>query len=180
MAISEISNQVRKNMNTLGVQLSFEFIQQNVEISWNDIYFGLAQNFLTADNAVKYAEFKLASDDNPSDSLINMLWASKYESIDDYLVDLVNGERPVSDEEVENKFLYLLLKWIYLNRVDTEKAFQDVETVYFDFDRPREIESFVRLFPLKKPVSSKEEAVNNIFIKWKKYLDKKECYYSNT
>ena len=50
---------------------------------------------------------------------------------------------------IREKWLYILLSWLWINRESFEDTLDEVESIYTDFDYPAEIESFIKYIPLR-------------------------------
>lgn len=76
--------------------------------------------------------------------------------------------------EMEAKWLYLVLDWLYQHRADLADPLQTVEEVYADFGYPECLSSFVRYMPMQGPdLGSRAANEARLFERWKSYLD--EC-----
>lgn len=73
-----------------------------------------------------------------------------------------------TDSEISrDKWLFVLLAWLYANRDEVDEPFAIVEQLYADFDYPPQIEAFVRYMPAKNSAAGDEHLLEA----WKRYLD---------
>lgn len=162
-------------MNSLSIFFNYEYVSSKVDITWEDIKFGIDQGFLSTDAAIKHAT-KLAAE-NPNFSSVVFELASLYleDSIQPYFDQVVKSESITENEEIAaEKWLYLTLNWLYENKEEFPDPLALVEEVYADFNYPESISKFVRYMPLEEgeePLSpNKEMAVANIYKNWLNYL----------
>lgn len=160
-------------MNTLNISLPYSYVSELVNLSWRDISFAVEQGFLTTDAAIEHAAVELGKDDKPLQSVIDLVCLRKYESIHPSLDQLVIAEGKQSNDEVQEKFLYLLLNWVYEHREMYSDPLEVVEHIYADFNYPVTVSYFVRYMPSEQPpLSSVELNRERLYGYWKDYLGK--------
>jgi hypothetical protein len=83
---------------------------------------------------------------------------------------------PIAMEQVKERWLFLLLKWIYEDMDFNTNPFGVVEELYAEFGYPESIESFVGFLPPKdgwEPIKhTVEENENRMLRNWEMYLTK--------
>lgn len=123
--------------------------------------------------AVEHAISELSNKEEYSDSLFNLACVYKNESVYPYLSDLADLE--LNDEDgvfIKEKWMYLILDWIYNNKNNFPNSLDVVEYIYSDFDYPRQISSFVKYMPSDEPdLGSLELNESRLYRKWNEYLD---------
>ncbi len=90
----------------------------------------------------------------------------------------------VSEEdqkEVHEKFLYVILSWLYDNRHNVTDPLEAIEIIYADFNYSNEIQGLIRYMP-NDDVSISSLKCNvgleNIYNKWREYLDRRKKKYA--
>jgi hypothetical protein len=79
---------------------------------------------------------------------------------------------PHSEDEIRDKWLYLVLAWLYEHRAEVPDPLQRVEEVYADFGYPEQLANFVRYLPMEGPgLGSREANERRLFERWKRYID---------
>lgn len=74
-------------------------------------------------------------------------------------------------EEIKEKWLYLILKWLYKNRSKYEDPLEIVEELYEEFEYPENMKAFVRYMPSDSgDLGSLELNRERLYKNWKKYL----------
>ncbi|HCU41239.1 MAG TPA: DUF2247 domain-containing protein [Acinetobacter nosocomialis] len=80
------------------------------------------------------------------------------------------------DSMIREKWLYILLSWLWINRESFEDPLDEVESIYTDFDYPAEIESFIKYIPptdgYDPSLYSYAENINRLMKNWEIYLQK--------
>lgn len=141
-------------------------------MSWRDVRFGLVNELLDAQAVIEMAVDRVGETEDPSSPLMELAGAGKDEPLVELVQALAGSEAPRSEEEIRNKWLYLVLAWIYEHRMEDPDPLQRVEEVYADFGYPEHIASFVRYMPIEGPdLGSREANERRLFERWRRYLD---------
>lgn len=106
-------------------------------------------------------------------------WVNNEEEIDFYLNELTNQIVEPGENTSQEKFLYLLLNWIFKHKEQCSDPLQMVEIIYDDFDYPEEISNFVRYMPSSEHrLNSIEASIDRLFNNWAIYLKAAEINLS--
>jgi hypothetical protein len=151
------------------VKLSLDFVRARATLTWAEIEFGIRNGWLDTDAAVELAMDQVARESSPSRDVLELASILQHERgrIPELIERLARSGEPLSKE----KWLYLLMAWVYCNRSSFVDPFQTVEEIYQSFDYPEEITSFVRYMPAKDP---KEGGEDSMLRAWRSYLDEKQ------
>ena len=159
-------------MDIVRLCVPYRFVGERTSVCWRDVRFGLLNELLDAQAAIEMAVDQVGEREDPSSSLLELAGAGKNEPIMDLVEQLAGGESPRSEEEIRNKWLYLVLAWIYERRDEDPDPLQRVAEVYADFGYPEQIASFVRYMPMEgRDLGSREANERRLFERWKRYLD---------
>jgi hypothetical protein len=166
-------------MNTLGILFQYSYIANLVTLNWHDVSFAIEQGFLSRKTASEHAAVELSENENPTQSVIDLAFLEKNESIHPYIGELSSNVPEHKRRETHNKFLYILLNWVYEHRYDYPDPLEIVEIIYADFNYPTEISDFVRYMPISQPVlGTLEENKDRLYANWKKFLDSQKTLFS--
>lgn len=166
-------------MNTLNLLLPYSYVSELVHLTWRDILFAVEQRFMVPDAAITHAVVELDKNDNPPQNVIELACLRKGESIHPYIDELVIAESNQSNNSVQDKFLYLILKWVYEHKEMYSDPLEAVEYIYADFNYPEIVSDFVRYMPTKQPpLSSVELNRERLCRNWKDYLEKQAQFWS--
>lgn len=164
-------------MNTLNILISYEYVSSLVLLNWYDILFAVEEGFLLPEAAIKHAILELENNENPKESVINLAYLENGESIYPYIYELGASSEQYKKES-EEKFLYVVLNWIYEHKEIYYDQLEAVEIVYADFNYPEIISNFVRYMPCDYPILGTLEACNEqIFENWKNFLEHQKSKY---
>jgi hypothetical protein len=153
--------------------IPYEFISQRAELNWNEIKFGLDQQLIKPKAAINRATEHLCATDAGPKELVELASRTESESVAELVFRLADAETPPTDEQMKAKWLYLVLAWLFENRESLVDALGMVESVYSDFDYPKEIAPFVRYMPMDGPdLGNREQNEARMFDRWKTYLDR--------
>jgi hypothetical protein len=151
-------------------KIPYGFAAERTALSWGDVRYALERQLVAPDTAIQRATDALSDSAASPDEL-----ALASSTAADPVLDIVRrltetkGYRP---EDSEEKWLYILLAWLYENRDGFEDPLGLVEEVYAEFGYPRAIAPFVRYMPMVGPdLGSRERNELRLFSYWEKYLD---------
>jgi hypothetical protein len=96
------------------------------------------------------------------------------------LVEELAGHEPQPESTIRDKWLYLVLAWVYEQQANFEEPLRTVEEIYADFGYPPHIASFVRYMPSDEPDLGRELNERRLYTKWKQYLDEASFSYATT
>lgn len=109
------------------------------------LYWGIAHDYLTTDDAITIAD-KLLTGGNDNSVYIDLLLTQPTESED--ALKLLARHTPVLDETFAAKILrYVILEGIATSASSVSDALDAVEEVYADFDYPSDMDPFIRYMP---------------------------------
>lgn len=152
--------------------IPYEFIRQRVELNWHEVKFGLDHQLLKPEGAIDKATESLCDTNAPPKELVELASKAKDESIADLIAYLARIEAPTSDKQVKAKWLYLVLAWLFENRESLVDSLGIVESVYSDFDYPKEIAPFVCYMPMDEPnLGNSEQNEARMVDWWRAYLN---------
>lgn len=170
-------NTRREQMNTLKIKIPLKFLLTSVNVTWDDIIFGVKNEYLVSLSVSEYAMYLLEkNDEDLQDEIINLAWGDKND-IDDYIYNYLRKSN-VNTETVKDKFLYVLLKLVWENKNDYTDPLEVIEDLYADLGYPSEIDHLVRYMPMKhKDMGSIELNVAEMYKDWEAFLMKKSKKY---
>lgn len=161
------------------LRIPYEFIRDRARMSWREVRFGRVNELLDHLVPVALAAEQLAELEHPSTAIIDLAGADKNEPTLGLVEQLADGEPQRSEDEIRNKWLYLVLAWIYEHRDGYPDPLQWVEEVYANFGYPEQIAKFVRYMPMDGPdLGSREANERRLFERWKRYLDETASAYT--
>ena len=157
-------------MDIVRLRIPYSFIRVRTPVTWRDVRFGLTNDLIASRTAVDLAIERIT---DPVDPLLVELAAEQVnERILDIVERLAESEPYRSDSEIRDKWLYLVLAWLYEHRQDDPDPLQRVEEVYADFEYPERLAAFVRYMPTEGPdLGSREANERRLMERWKGYLD---------
>lgn len=176
-------------MNTLNITLSYNYISNLINVTWSDILYGIQEGYLPDDSAIEYAVAVVESESQPTETVWELASLFKGESIYPY-IDWLSKEIDKQDDSVtKDKFLYILLNWIYENQElysalinkDYPNPLYAVETIYNNFGFPKSISHLIYYNPMNEPsLGSIELNTKRLYKRWEDYLNAQRIkYYSS-
>jgi hypothetical protein len=159
-------------MDLIKLKIPAAFIMSRVYMSWREVQFGLANELLDHQALVDCAVEALTRVEQPSNALIDLASSSRNDPVRDLVDQLSAGEVERTEAEIRDKWLYVVLAWLYEQRGAVSDPLQSVEEVYADFGYPEEVAGFVRYMPMDGPdLGSREANERRLIERWKQYLD---------
>jgi hypothetical protein len=153
-------------------KIPYDFVRQRVNLSWRDVQFGLERQLIVPQVAIDKATDRVSESDDASSNEVELASLSESDPILDPVSRLAAVENGAADEDVQARWLYLVLAWLFENRASVNDPLGMVEEVYSDFGYPREIAPFVRYMPMVGPdLGNPEQNEARLYDRWKSYLD---------
>lgn len=141
------------------------------DYSWQEILFALKSKIVTIEDIIEYATFIINEDTVGYDIVLEMTCSNGDDDIEPYLQQLILLEDREEIEDIQDKWLYYILKWLFENRYNVENVLDIVEEIYELFDYPDSIVSFVRYMPSETgDLGSLELNRERLFKNWGNYL----------
>ncbi|GKX30779.1 hypothetical protein SH1V18_32590 [Vallitalea longa] len=157
------------------IMLSYDYIAKKIEITWYDIKYAIERNLISPVVAIERAIAELSEKDECSQEIIDLACLRPEEPIKQHLDKVINFNISYDDDIVIDKWLYLILDWLFYNKDEFEDPLGLVEQIYADFDYPQQISGFVRYMPSDEPdCGSLELNEKRMYDKWEKYLTKQK------
>lgn len=164
-------------MKLVSIKLTYDYAVQRVNLTWHDINFAIKNHFLMPKAAIEHAIVELEKKEDTCSSLIELASLGNEDSIHPYIDDLVSREKLPNNIEID-KWLYLLLSWVFDNKNQLKDPLTIVEQLYADFNYPKQISSFVRYMPSNEPdLGNKELNEDKLYNEWKRYLEDREYIF---
>jgi len=164
----------------MNIRLNYEFICKKAILSWNDILYGVNNRIISSDVAIEHAVFIISKGEDDNKGLLELASLYKGEDIHPHIDKLAEAESVEDNEVIIEKWLYLLLTWIYENRENYDDPLSMVEQLYGEFDYPDSIINFVRYMPTDEPsLGSLELNEARLYDKWKDYLNEQKGKFTS-
>lgn len=167
-----------------GVQLAFtiplDFIEANAgRLTWRELVFGLDAGLLDPRAARELAATRDGGRRAAAAARVVDLQAfARARASADHarakLERLARREPEQLHELIRDKWLFLVLAWLYEHRAERPDPLQDVETVYAAFDFPEAMEGFVPYLP--GPDGADKDVVAN----WADFVRTRQDEYGTT
>ncbi|ELY2498654.1 DUF2247 family protein [Cronobacter muytjensii] len=154
--------------------MTFSLINNKLNFSWEDIYWGYKHHLIGWKDVVCYASDKI-SHGNDNEVVIDISLIDKHNLHE--LDELLEKVAVISDDYNNDKWLYFKLLILFISKDEINDPLGEVEKVYDFFDYPEEIESFIRCMPATGGYDpskhTAEENIQRLNFNWKDYLDNK-------
>ncbi|MFV5370803.1 DUF2247 family protein [Acinetobacter pittii] len=159
-----------------------DFINEKVTLSWCDIKWGYENNLLTSEIPIKKAENSLLTGNYTKAELgLSFLIPSESNDITPFINELCPNFKEDEYAITNQKWLYVILSWLWINRASFEDPLDEVERIYTDFDYPAEINNFIKYMPptdgYNPSLYSYAENINRLMKNWENYLQQSALKY---
>lgn len=154
----------------------YNFIQANIEATWQDIAWGYERGCADIDAVKSFATDRLLGGSaDPREIELAGLLDSDLARASELMRTLLTSEGAQNEERLQKRWLYLQLAYLFENRGEPDNALGKVEEIYSDFDYPAEIASFVRYMPTEDGYDPKAhthaENLDRLISNWRSYLE---------
>jgi hypothetical protein len=166
--------------------LPADFVISHCELSWREALWGLEHGWVDWSYLVALAVHHVERGADASAHEVELAGVSAKEWHEAVRLawKLAEGETIAADENLQEKWLYLVLRWVYDNRNCLVDPLGIVEEIYADFGYPNELTPFVRYMPVSDGYNpQKHSATENearLLANWGKYLATSEVHFEET
>lgn len=163
-------------MNSTGIKIPFTYLYKNITPDWDDIIFGVKNEYLDLDSIGEYAVKLLEQGEDLAPDLLELIWANDGD-LDEFMYNYLI-KNSVGNEATKEKHLYVFLKWLW----DTKEKYIDpleiIEYIYAGFGYPAEIAKFVKYMPMvHEKMPTREMNLKKLYDEWGNYLEeKRSCF----
>lgn len=166
-------------MDSLFVVLPYNFVAMKVKLTWRDILYAVDRQYFSPNAAIEHAIIELSKIEEFPQSLLDLASLNKNESVHPYLNQLADLEPEQPIEDIDEKWIYLILAWIFENRDNCSDPLGIVEQIYADFNYPAQISTLIRYMPSDEPdLGSPKLNEARLYKKWEDYLKEQEKKYA--
>lgn len=159
-------------MDSILMELTYEFVSNKTRLTWQELKYAIDRNFLPPGTAIEHALTLLSEDTNESSLIFELASLYHDEPVHTYLDELARLEPNQDADTIKEKWLYLILDWLFTKKDQYSDPFGLIEQIYADFDYPENIATFVRYMPMDGPdLGSIELNQARLYKNWEKYLD---------
>lgn len=158
-------------MDSLSFSVPYEYVSSKTSLTWQEVLYALERRIFTLGSVLEYSFEILRKTDQHDDLLIELAYADDEVEAKTKIEEILVLNKIAPVQGIEDKWLYIVLSWLYQNRDKYEDPLQEVEVIYSFFDYPEEITSFVRYMPTNHPTSGdSKENIEALYDCWEKYL----------
>ena len=158
-------------MDLIRLQIPYDFVRSRVQIDWNLVLFGLEQELLDPRAASQFAKEVFDSSNRVIVSLTNL--NPDADPTPD--VRLLTQQSSKNDPSgIEQKWLFIVLDWIFENKSDYTNPLEAVAEVYADFNYPEQMVGFIYYMPSDESLpKNRELCIQRLIQKWETFVN--EC-----
>jgi hypothetical protein len=168
-------------MELIKLSMPPAFICERAHLTWREVLYGIENDLLAPGAAVDFAGDEVAAKDDSPPTLVELAGLGRDEPTRPLVEQLANTEPAQDADRIRDKWLYLVLAWIFEHRASYRDPLQTVEEVYADFGYPPHIAGFVRYMPSDEPdLGSQDVNERRLYQKWRQYLDEASAEYAPT
>ena len=159
-------------MDLVKLRIPYAYLRHRARFDWRELRFGLVNELLDPMAPIELAMEQVVELDHPSPALLELAGLVRHEPAGPLVDQLAESEHQRAEDQIRDKWLYVVLAWIYDHRDEFPDPLQAVETVYADFGYPPRIADFVRYMPMIGPdLGSPMANQRRIYERWKRFID---------
>lgn len=159
-------------MEVIAPRIPYSYIEPRTTLTWREVAYGLENELLAKDGPVELAVVHVGLLKNPPPDILDLAWGPNEFDVRDIVKTLANRENEEPEENIQRKWLYLVLSWFYDHRDSLDDPLEQVEMTYSGFGYPKRIAGLIRYMPTKEPTLGSATAnTHRLFEKWASYLD---------
>ncbi len=140
-------------------------------MSWADIKYGLDHLLTPPETAIRHAISSLEQSTAPQSEEVQLAGLSNADSVIDFVSALSAREVSKDESIMRDRWLFLVLAWLFENKEGLPDPLAVVEAVYSDFNYPHSMSSFVGYMPMQgSDLGSPEKNKARLLKYWEDYL----------
>lgn len=139
-------------------KLPYTFLAEMCRLTWHDMEFGLTHRYISTEAVSQFACSRLSAQLNPDPREVLIASSSKEDSLLDVVKCLAAQESVACSLDSRQRWVCLLLVWLYDNRNQIERPMDLIEQIYVDLDYPEELAHLVCYMPTSR------EAYSRLFV----------------
>lgn len=168
--------------------ISASFLEKyKITLTDQELLWGMDKDFIRPKAVIDYAVAQLANL-HEKDSLYDIaLLSSKEERykvreiLEEKLINKDSSyQHAYSEDELTEKWLYLLLKWLYSTRESFDDPWSMIEMIYADLNYPEAIKGLIRYMPAQDCIQNNFSPVENMTHRWELFLKEKDKKFIGT
>ncbi|EGL19879.1 MULTISPECIES: DUF2247 family protein [unclassified Paenibacillus] len=166
-------------MNSLNISLPYDYVTNLINLTWSDLLFAVEQGYMSREAAVEHAINIVGKEkEKTHQKVLELACLTNEESNFWYIDELLNQIYEQDGSSSRDKFLFLLLNWIFEHKELYLDPLEMVENIYADFNYPEKISEFVRYMPSKRTITSLVK-LNTAYLynRWKEFLEQERVKY---
>jgi hypothetical protein len=164
-------------MDLIKLNVSASFILDRTSLTWRELLFGIDKELISPNAAMDFAANRMERGDD-SAGVVDLATSMKGQGIRALVEQLANMEPQQSTAQVRDKWLYLVLAWIFAHRKEYGDPLRVVEEAYADFDYPQLVAPFVRYMPMTGlDRGNREENEQQLYENWERFIRNMEVHY---
>jgi len=166
-------------MHTIITEIPFDYVaEKRVALTWREVKYGIENKLVEPAFAIDLATSLVGTDAEREELLVDLAIRDRQDSVIALVDSLAGSETSQADDAIRDKWLFLVLSWIFDRRKRIDDVLGLAEQVYSDFGYPRKIARFIRYMPMEGPdLGSKEANEDRLMEYWSDYLKQESEYY---
>lgn len=151
------------------------FARQHASLNWQDWHWAFHKGLIAQDDLIQLAcELIFHSEDDGALLELASVLHEDRQHVEGILGNLAKSSPKLEADESEEKWLYILLAWVFHQKQHYADPLGEVERIYANFDYPEKLEPFVRYMPAKgsydPKAHSRSENIDRMMLSWSQYL----------
>ncbi len=163
-------------MDLIKMQIPWSFIRARCKLAWREILFGLDNELLAPDAPREVAIDEMGED--PSPACMALAISEPSDPMRSRVQQLAEAEPAQPDDEIRDKWLYLVLAWTLENAGLLDKPLDVVHEVYADFGYPEDMRAFDPYASTDEAFISREHTEKLLFERWKAFVAERAARYA--
>lgn len=134
------------NLSYIIVDNKNDFLENDI-FTWQEIYFALLNGIVNLSDVNEYVKKIIDNKISNFDLLVELMYLNDGIQANVLIRQLIDSETVEDNEYIKSKWLYLILRYVYIHKNEYTDFFQIIDNVYADFDYPCEISNMISYMP---------------------------------
>ena len=159
-------------MEQIQLSIPWSFIRSRCVLTWTELLYGMDNTLIHPDGPIELAMDLLAEKDDASSELLELASLDTGKATRKLVESLAASEQNFEKSTASEKWLFLVLAWLFESRDTLSEPLRLLGHVYADFGYPETMAPFVHYMSSDEPdLGSKSENESRLLSKWRRYLE---------
>lgn len=162
----------------MDIVVPYSHIKSITKLTWCEIMYGIEEGYVDFDIVYQHASYIFQNSHFSNNAIAKLMTSNNDRESQDYIIELAEEELEYDPMKISEKWLYIILSWIYNERYNYDDPIGHIEYIYEIFNSPAELTPIVMHTPSNDPhLDEPEKYHEKIYKLWNQIIIDKELKF---